>query len=135
MRALMVFVLVVLILGGIGGCVSNYLLEEPQVFKACLSDDPGGRDLSFDMLVETVRRQNGWVLERISKERYEIDARACRGSFCIPLLATIEPDGRVLWRRDPSVTIDQDWAEELNRWLNRLEEGYARRRCARELRK
>ena len=135
MRSLIGFVLVILFLGGTGGCASNYLLTEPQVFKACLSDDPGGRDLSFDILVETVRRQNGWVLERISKEKYEIDARVCRGSVCIPLLASVETDGRVLWRRDPAVTIDKDWAEELNRWLNRLEEGYARRRCAREFRK
>ncbi|OGR06050.1 MAG: hypothetical protein A2511_18060 [Deltaproteobacteria bacterium RIFOXYD12_FULL_50_9] len=136
MRILLGLVLVVGVLCGIGGCASsNYLLAEPQVFKACLSDDPGGRDLSFDILLETVRHQNGWILERISKEKYELDVRVCRGSFCIPLLASVETDGRVLWRRDPVVPIDNNWAEELHRWLNRLEEGYAKRRCAKELKK
>lgn len=130
MRYLILLILAVGILGGAGGCVSNYLLAEPRVFKACLTDDPGDRDLSFDTLEAILRRQNGWVLERISKEKYEIDVRACRGSFCIPLLVKVEADGRVLWRRDPATPIDQDWAGELQRWLNHIEEGYARRRCA-----
>lgn len=134
MRKIVVLALGVALLCGVGGCASNYLLVEPRAFKACLSDDPGGRDLSFDILVEVLRRQNGWVLERISREKYEIDVRACRGSYCIPLLVTVEADGRVLWRRDPATTINSNWAEELKRWLNNIEEGYARRRCAKELR-
>jgi hypothetical protein len=134
MRTLILLALAFAVLCGVGGCASNYLLTEPRVFKACLTDDPGSRDLSFDILLDLLRRQNGWVLERISKEKYEIDVRACRGAFCIPLLVSVEADGRVLWRRDPAQTIDRDWAEELQRWLNRIEEGYAKRRCAKELR-
>ncbi len=135
MRKFVLVVLAVAVLCGVGGCASNYLLAEPRVFKACLTDDPGSRDLSFDILVEILRRQNGWVLERISKEKYEIDVRACRGATCVPLLVTVEADGRVLWRRDPAQTITNDWAEELKRWLNRIEEGYAKRRCAVELKR
>ncbi|NTV14692.1 MAG: hypothetical protein HGA96_12300 [Desulfobulbaceae bacterium] len=134
MRKILFLVLALAILGGTGGCVSNYLLSEPRVFKACLTDDPDSRDRSFDILLEILRRQNGWVLERISKEKYEIDVRACRGSYCIPLLVTVEADGRVLWRRDPAQIVDSNWADELKRWLNRIEEGYAKRRCAKELR-
>ncbi len=134
MRKIILLALAIASFCGVAGCTSNYLLTEPRVFKACLSDDPSGRDLSFDILVEVLRRQNGWVLERISKEKYEIDVRACRGSYCIPLLASVEKDGRVLWRRDPAQTIGKDWAEELKRWLNHIEEGYAKRRCAKELR-
>jgi len=134
MRKMIFLALVLAVITGIGGCASNYLLIEPRVFKACLTDDPGSRELSFNILEEILRRQNGWVLERISKEKYEIDVRACRGSYCIPLLVTVEADGRVLWRRDPSQSIDNDWANELKRWLNRIEEGYAKRRCAKELR-
>ena len=134
MHRIILLALAVVVLFGTGGCASNYLLAEPRVFKACLTDAPGQRDLSFDILVEVLRRQNGWVLERISKEKYEVDVKACRGSFCVPLLVSVEEDGRVLWRRDPAQTIDRDWAEELKRWLNRVEEGYAKRRCAKELR-
>lgn len=130
MRKMTFLALALAFVFGVGGCTSNYLLVEPRVFKACLTDDPGSRDRSFDILEEILRRQNGWVLERISKEKYEIDVRACRGSYCIPLLVTVEADGRVLWRRDPAQTIDNDWANELKRWLNRIEEGYAKRRCA-----
>ena len=118
----------------ISGCASNYLLAEPRAFKACLTDNPDGRDLSFDILVELLRRQSGWILERISKDKYEIDVKACRGAVCIPLLVTVETDGRVLWRRDPAQAISNDWADELKRWLNHIEEGYAKRRCSRELR-
>lgn len=135
MRKIILLALAVAVLCGTGGCASNYLLAEPRVFKACLTDDPGGRDLSFDIMVEVLRRQNGWILERISKEKYEIDVRACRGSYCIPLLVSVEPDGRVLWRRDPAQAINNNWAEELKRWLNHIEEGFAKRRCARELRR
>jgi hypothetical protein len=49
-------------------------------------------------------------------------------------LVTVEPDGRILWRRDPSMTISKDWANQVKGWLNNIEEGYARRRCARALR-
>jgi len=134
MRKLIFLAMVVVILCGAGCSPSTYLVSEPRAFKACLSDDSGGRDLSFDILLEILRRQNGWVLERISKEKYEIDVRACRGSYCIPLLVTVESDGRVLWRRDPTQVIDNKWADELKRWLNRIEEGYAKRRCAKGLR-
>jgi hypothetical protein len=135
MRNLIFLVLAMAVLSGIGGCASNYLLSEPRVFKACLTDDPGDRDLSFDILADILRRQNGWIIERISKEKYEMDVRACRGSYCIPLLVTVAPDGQVLWRRDPAMAINNDWAEQLKRWLNNIEEGYARRRCAKEFRK
>lgn len=133
MRNFIFLALAVAVLFGTGGCASNYLLNEPRVFKACLTDNPNGRELSFDILVEVLRRQNGWVLERISKEKYEIDVRACRGATCIPLLVTVDAEGRVFWRRDPAQTIDNDWAEELKRWLNHIEEGYAKRRCAQEI--
>ncbi|MDF1578366.1 MAG: hypothetical protein RQ753_10410 [Desulfurivibrionaceae bacterium] len=134
MGRIVVFAVVVAVFCGVSGCSSNYLLNEPRVFKACLTDDPGSRDLSFDLILDILRRQNGWVLERISKEKYEIEARACRGSVCIPMLVSVEEDGRVLWRRDPSQSIGGNWADELKRWLNHIEEGYARRRCAKELR-
>lgn len=133
MHRILLSALMVMALLGAAGCTSSYLLTEPRVFKACLGDDPGGRELSFDILLEILRRQNGWILERISKEKFEIDVRACRGSQCIPLLVTVAEDGRVLWRRDPTQTIDSDWAKELKRWLNRIEERYAKRRCAKEL--
>jgi len=134
MGKIIFLILTVAVLFGVEGCTSNYLLGEPRVFKACLTDDPGSRDRSFETLVEILRRQNGWVLERISQEQYEIDVRACRGSYCIPLLVTVAEDGRVLWRRDPARIIDNNWAAELQRWLNRIEDGYAKRRCAKELR-
>jgi hypothetical protein len=134
MRNIIFLVLAIAVLSGLGGCASNYLLTEPRVFKACLTDDPGDRELSFDILADILRRQNGWIIERISKESYEMDVRACRGSYCIPLLVTVEPDGRILWRRDPSMTISKDWANQVKGWLNNIEEGYARRRCARALR-
>lgn len=136
MRKIVLLALAVVVLGAVGGCApSTYLLNEPRVFKACLTDDPGGRDLSFEILVEVLRRQSGWVLERISKEKYEVDVKACRGATCIPLLVSVEEDGRVLWRRDPAQAINKEWAEELKRWLNNIEEGYAKRRCAREMRR
>ncbi|MEN8135369.1 MAG: hypothetical protein ABFS18_07500 [Thermodesulfobacteriota bacterium] len=131
MRNLIFMVLAIAILSGVSGCASNYLLTEPRVFKACLTDDPGDREVSFDILANILRRQRGWIVERISKEKYEMDVRACRGAYCIPLLVTVEPDGQILWRRDPGKTISNRWADELKRWLNHIEEGYARRRCAR----
>lgn len=115
-------------------CV-EFLLTEPRVFKACLTDDPGDRELSFDILANILRRQRGWIIERISKQKYALDVRVCRGAYCIPLLVTVEPGGRILWRRDPAKTISNDWADELKRWLNNIEAGYARRRCAQEFRK
>lgn len=123
--------LAIVVCSGISGCASNYLLTEPRVFKACLADEPDEREVSFDILADILRRQNGWIVERISREKFEMDVRACRGSYCIPLLVTVEPDGKVLWRRDPVKTIDNDWADELKRWLTHIEEGFARRRCAR----
>jgi len=134
MRNLIFLVLAIVVSSSISGCASNYLLTEPRVFKACLTDDSGDRELSFDILADILRRQKGWIVERISKENYEMDVRACRGSFCIPLLVTVDPDGEILWRRDPSITISDDWADLLKSWLNRIEEGYSRRRCARVLR-
>jgi hypothetical protein len=131
MRNFIFLILVSIVFSGISGCASNYLLIEPRAFKVCLADDPGERELSFDILSDILLRQNGWIVERISKEKFEMDVRACRGSYCIPLLVTVEPDGRVLWRRDPAKIISNKWADELKRWLNRIEAGYARRRCAR----
>ncbi|MBU0485063.1 MAG: hypothetical protein KKB30_11195 [Proteobacteria bacterium] len=135
MRNLIFLVLAIAVLSGLGGCASNYLLTEPRVFKACLTDAPGEQEMSFDILLNILRRQNGWVIERISKEKYELDVRACRGSFCIPILIKVEPDGKILWRRNPIVSISISWADQLKRWLNNIEEGYARRRCAKEFRR
>lgn len=131
MRNFIFLLLAMVFLSGISGCASNYLLTEPRVFKACLADKSDAREVSFDILTDILRRQKGWIVERISREKFELDARACRGSYCIPLLVTVAPDGKVLWRRDPVKTIGNDWADELKRWLTNIEEGFARRRCAR----
>jgi hypothetical protein len=121
--------ILILATAGTGCGPSHYMVEEPRVFvTACVA---GGRDASLDSVLDAMAHQRGWIVENVDRDHYQVDARVCRGNMCSPVTATVNPDGRVSFLRDPTKKIDGDWAEVLASWMNRLEANYSRRRCER----
>jgi len=113
------------------GCSSSYLLENPRTFETCMDVGIDAREKSFGTIYELVNRINGWRIDSVDQENYQFRATVSRGRGFIPVLFSAKQNGAVEVLRDPErpKSLSRGWANNLKRWLDRLENHYSQKRC------
>lgn len=70
-----------------------------------------------------------WMLKTIDQEKFIIIAEACRGRYCLEVIAKVDKKGKVQISRTTDDKISRSGANLLKRWLRLLKTPYFNSRC------
>ncbi|BCR03210.1 hypothetical protein DESUT3_02790 [Desulfuromonas versatilis] len=110
------------------GCSSHYLAERPLKLAPCsLTTDT--RDTSFAALVMALEGKR-WTIEGADPEAGLVQAKACRGSYCISVDGSVAENGNVEIKRTPGQYLSRSGGRLLKHWMNHLDKAYKKFSCS-----
>ena len=110
----------------LAGCSSSYLVEDPHVLEPCHREN--ARELSMAALIMALQGKH-WVIEGADLEAGLVRARACRGSYCLSIDASVDEAGIVRIKRTPGQYVSGKGGRLLQHWMRHLTAAYDKFRC------
>lgn len=127
------FVFFILVLGlSLTSCSYNYIGKSDPIsisMESCYDIEKQNIQYhNYLALLQTFKARR-WMLKSINQDEKTIIAEACRGRYCLEVIATVKTDGEIQISRTNDDEISRRGASLLKRWLTLLERTYTTNRC------